>query len=122
MTDNSSQTPPQPAARGQLLPGVAGICLYMMVVAITGVFGSFRGVYPTMIALPICTLVVVGIFGLLRMRRWGWALVSAGSLLLSFMYGSMARRMSLPRLYVMSALDLCMFLYLIRAEVRDRLR
>lgn len=121
--DTHERTPSQPGAvRGQLLPGIAGICLYMMVVAITGVFGALRGVYPTMVALPVCTLIVVGVFGLLRMRRWGWALVAAGSLLLSFMYGWMARNMGLPRMWVMSLLDLCLFLYLIRAEVRDRLR
>jgi len=28
----------------------------------------------------------------------------------------------MPRLWVMAALDFCMFLYLIRAEVRERLR
>jgi hypothetical protein len=123
MTDSNSPTPSHaPVIRGQLLPGIAGICLYMLVVAITGAFGALRGVYPTMIALPICTLIVVGVFGLLRMRRWGWAIVAAGSLLLSIMYGWLARHLAVPRLWVMSALDLCMFLYLIRAEVRERLR
>jgi len=121
MSDMSSPSQ-RTAARAQLLPGVAGICLYMMVVAITGVFGALRGVYPTMVALPICTFIVIGVFGLLRMRRWGWALVAAGSLLLSFMYGWMGHRMAIQRMYVMSALDLCMFLYLVRAEVRERLR
>ena len=29
-------------------------------VALTGVFGSFRGAFPPMVALPICTLLVVG--------------------------------------------------------------
>jgi hypothetical protein len=123
MTDRNSPPPSQPAViRGQLLPGIAGICLYMLVVAITGVFGALRGVYPTMVALPICTLMVVGVFGLLRMRRWGWAMVAAGSLLLAVMYGWVARHLAVPRLWVMAGLDLCMFLYLVRAEVRERLR
>ena len=122
MTDETSRPQPRANVRGQLLPGIAGICLYMMVVALTGVFGALRGAFPPMIALPICTLLVVGIFGLLRLRRWGWAMVTAGSLLISMMYGWMARHMGMPRLWVMSALDLCMFLYLVRAEVRERLR
>jgi len=113
---------PRPNLRGQMLPGVAGICLYMLVVALTGVFGAFRGAFPPMIALPTCTLLVVGVFGLLRLRRWGWAMVTAGSLLISAMYGWMARSVAMPRLWVMAGLDFCMFLYLIRAEVRDRLR
>jgi hypothetical protein len=34
----------------------------------------------------------------------------------------MARHLGIPRMWVMAALDLCMFLYLVRAEVRERLR
>jgi len=105
-----------------MLPGIAGIALYMMVVAIVGAFGALRGVFPPMIALPVCTLIVIGVFGLLRLRRWGWALVTAGTLLFSFAYGWTARHMGMDRLWVMAALDLCMFLYLIRGEVRARLR
>ncbi|HWG16945.1 MAG TPA: hypothetical protein VN678_03735 [Acidobacteriaceae bacterium] len=105
-----------------MLPGIAAIAMYMLVVAIVGAFGSLRGTFPPMIALPICTLIVVGVFGLLRMRRWGWALVTAGSLLFAFAYSWIARRGHIPGLWVMAALDLCMFLYLIRTEVRDRLR
>jgi hypothetical protein len=104
-----------------MLPGIAGICMYMLVVALAGVFGVWRGAYPAMVVLPICTMVVVGVFGLLRLRRWGWALVTAGSLLLSGMYGWMARSMGQPRLWVMAGLDLCLFLYLVRQETRDRL-
>jgi hypothetical protein len=122
MNDQSPAQEKRPAVRGQMLPGIAGICLYMLVVSITGVFGALRGVFPTMIALPICTLIVVGVFGLLRLRRWGWAMVTAGSLLMAMMYGWMARHMGIPRMWVMAALDLCMFLYLVRAEVRERLR
>ena len=104
-----------------MLPGIAGICMYMLVVALIGVFGSMRGVFSPMVVLPVCTLIVVGVFGLLRLRRWGWALVTAGSLLLSMMYGWMAHHMPAPRLWVMAGLDFCLFLYLIRQEVRERL-
>lgn len=111
-----------PPIKVQMLPGIAAIAMYMLVVAIIGAFGALRGAFPVLIALPICTLIVIGVFGLLRMRRWGWALVTAGSLLLSFAYGWIARHAGMTRLWVMAALDLCMFLYLIRPEVRDRLR
>lgn len=113
---------PAQADKGQMLPGIAAIAMYMLVVSIVGAFGALRGVFPAMIALPICTLTAVGVFGLLRMRRWGWALVTAGSLLLAFAYGWIARHAGMTRLWVMAALDLCMFLYLIRTEVRERLR
>ena len=104
-----------------MLPGVAAIAMYMLVVAIIGAFGALRGAFPAMIVLPICTLLAIGIFGLLRMRRWGWALVTAGTLLLAVTYGWIARHGGMTRLWAMAGLDLCMFLYLIRTEVRDRL-
>jgi hypothetical protein len=119
-----SQTDNKPSGnvKGQMLPGIAGICMYMLLVALVGVFGVFRGTFPAMVVLPICTMIVVGVFGLLRLRRWGWALLTAGSLLLSTVYSWMAHHMSQPRLWVMAGLDLCLFLYLVRQETRERLR
>ena len=109
------------SVKGKMLPGIAGICIYMLVVALVGVFGALRGAYPPLVALPVCTMIAIGVFGLMRLQRWGWALVSAGSLLLSAMYGWVARNMGLPRLWVMTGLDLCFFLYLVRQETRERL-
>ena len=108
-----------------MLPGVAGICMWMLVVATVGVFGALRGVYTghsRYVVLPVCTMIVVGVFGLLRLRRWGWAVVLAGTLLLSFGYGYIARTQGTPALWVMSLLNLCFFLYLVRPEVRERMR
>jgi hypothetical protein len=114
-----------PLTRGKLLPGVAGISIYMLVVCMIGVFGVFQGRYVDrngrIAVLTVCTLVVVGVFGLLRMRRWGWALVLAGTLLLSGMYAFLSHAVHNPGMIVMAGLDLCLFLYLIRQEVRDRL-
>jgi hypothetical protein len=110
---------------GQLLPGVAGIALWMLVVAMVGVFGALRGIYvghARYVVLPVCTMIVAGVFGLLRMRRWGWAMVLAGTLLLSFGYGYMASSLKAPGFWVMALLNLCFFLYLSRTEVRERLR
>lgn len=115
----------KPVARGGLLPGVAGICMWMLVVALVGVMGAMRGVYTghaRYVVLPVCTMIVVGVFGLLRMRRWGWAMVLAGTLLLSAMYGYTARTTANPGLWVMALLNLCFFLYLSRTEVRERMR
>jgi hypothetical protein len=113
------------AVKGRLLPGIAGICLYLLVVSLIGVInvlnGTFAGVQARYTVLPVCTMLVVGVFGLLRLRRWGWALVVAGTLLLCLGYIYMARSVGQPGLYVMAGLDLCMFLYLVRTEVRERL-
>ena len=109
-----------------MLPGVAGICLYMLVVSLFGAIGVFQGRFGDragrFAVLAVCSMVLVGVFGLLRMRRWGWALVTGGTLVLSGMYAYMSHAIHNPGMLVMAALDLCMFLYLIRTEVRDRLR
>ena len=114
-----------PRMKGRLLPGVAGIAIYMLVVAMIGVFGVFQGRFVDRsgryAVLAVCTLVVIGVFGLLRMRRWGWALVLAGTLLLSAMYAFLSHAVHNPGMLVMAGLDLCLFLYLVRQEVRDRL-
>ena len=108
-----------------MLPGVAGIAMWMLVVATVGVFGAINGVYvghARYVVLPVCTMIVVGVFGLLRLKRWGWAMVLAGTLLLSFGYGFMATTLKQPGFWVMSLLNLCFFLYLSRTEVRERMR
>ena len=111
-----------------LLPGVAGVCIYMLIVAIMGVFTVVRGPgagnpSARYVVLPVCTLIVIGVFGLLRLKRWGWALVLAGTLMLmvgSYLYVGHVNHN--PAVYVMAGLDLLFFLYLARPEVRERLR
>ena len=63
------------------------ICMFLLVLtlinafaALQGKFGDGRGKYGV---LALCTLLAAGVFGLLRLRRWGWALVLAGCLTLS---------------------------------------
>lgn len=116
----------QTITKGQMLPGIAGVCLFMLAVAIIGAVGvlngQFQGPGARYAVLPICTMITVGVFGLLRMRRWGWALVMAGTLMLSLGYMYMSHAIHDGRLLVMAGLTLCFFLYLVRPEVRDRLR
>jgi len=113
-------TEPRTPAKGQMLPGIAGICMYMLVVAIVGVFGTLRGAFPAMVVLPICTMIVVGAFGLLRLRRWGWrSSQQAVSCCPRCMAGWQEH--GAPRFWVMAALDFCLFLYLVRQETRARL-
>ena len=119
-----SDVPQKPAPRASgMLPGMAMISIFMLVVALFGVFGAINGVWNQQgkyVVLPIATLLVVGVFGLLRLRRWGWAIVTAGSLLLSlgYLFGFTTTRDF--RLIVMAGFGMVFFLYLIRTEVRDR--
>jgi hypothetical protein len=114
-----------PAVKGKLLPGVAGICIFLLVLTLLNVFGALsnafgagRGKYGV---LAICTLLVVGIFGLLRMLRWGWSLVLAGCLLLGAGDFWFFQHVHATFFLIRGFFMLLFFLYLIRQEVRDRL-
>ena len=67
------------------------------------------------------TVLVVGLFGLLRMRRWGHAIVLAGCLLLSASYFYIFTRIHQGPSVVQGLFMLLFFLYLVRPEVRDRM-
>ena len=111
--------------KGKMLPGVAGIALFLLLVTLLNVFAVLRGVAGSGAGrygvLALCTLLLAGILGLLRMRRWGHAIVMAGCLLLSagcFYAFSQTHALSWM---VEGFFALVFFLYLVRPEVRDRM-
>jgi hypothetical protein len=112
----------EPVPHKGILPGMAMIAIYMLFVAMVGGFGALNGRYPggKYVILPICSLIVAGVFGFLRLRRWGWALLMGGCLVMSLWYIYMSRALHNPGLLVMGGLTLVFFLYLARPEVRDR--
>jgi len=131
MTDDLSQnealhTGPKPADKGVMLPGVAAIALYMLFMAFINAFGALRGLFRTPAAnysvLSVCTLLAVGVFGLLRMRRWGWALVLGGTIFLALGDGFFFKLTHTGFFAVRALLEMVFFLYLVRPEVRDRMR
>ncbi len=109
-----------------MLPGIAGIAMFLLLVTMINVFAVLRGVAGSGAAkygiLALCTLLAAGIFGLLRMRRWGHAIVLAGCLLLSIGYFYVFTRTHLFPFIVEGFFALLFFLYLVRPEVRDRMR
>jgi hypothetical protein len=111
--------------RAGMLPGIAGIGMFMLLVSMIGAFGALRGVYAgaaRYVVLGMCTMVMVGVFGLLRLRRWGWALVVGGCLMMSLGYVYASHVTHNPALLVMAGFTLVFFLYLSRTEVRERLK
>jgi hypothetical protein len=111
--------------RAGMLPGIAGIGMFMLLVSMIGAIGALRGVYAgagRYVVLAICTMVIVGVFGLLRLRRWGWALVVGGCLMMSLGYAYVSHATHNPALLVMAGFTLVFFLYLSRTEVRERLK
>ena len=101
------------AVKGMLLPGVAGIAMFLMLLALLNTFAALKGVYGAgggrYGVLAVCTLLVVGVFGLLRMRRWGWAIVTAGALLLSVGYLFVYARTHQAPMIVQALFGACFF-------------
>ncbi len=113
-------------AKGVLLPGVAGIALFLLLLALLNTFAALKGVYGVgggrYGVLAVSTLLVVGVFGLLRMTRWGWAIATSGALLLAAGYLFLFARTHAVPLLVQGLFGMVFFLYLVRPEVRERLR
>jgi hypothetical protein len=112
--------------RKGMLPGMALIGMYLLVLAMLNAFAAMRGTFGQSAAkysiLGVCTLLVVGVFGMLRLLRWGWALVTAGCLLMAAGYFYGFHRTHIPPYIVNGLFALVFFLYLSRTEVRERLR
>ena len=115
---------PAGEARG-MLPGMAVIGMYLLVFSMLNAFAAMRNVFGNgsvkYSIFTVCSLMLAGIFGMLRLRRWGWAIVCAGCVLMAagYFYGFHAAH-HLP--YIIQGLfALVFFLYLSRPEVRERL-
>ncbi len=110
---------------GQMLPGIAGICMFLIFMTMINVYAGLKGAYGGGVAkygiLALCTLVAAGIFGLLRLRKWGWSLVIAGCLLLAAGDFFFYTKAHVPFFLVRGLFALIFFLYLARQEVRERL-
>jgi hypothetical protein len=113
-----------PSPSTGMLPGMAAIGMYVLFVSMFTAFKMIgtkampAGVRYSI--LSICTLVVIGTFGMLRLRRWGWALVTGGCL-----FGAVANFFAFHTTHIGAYLvqglfALIFFLYLSRTEVRDR--
>jgi hypothetical protein len=114
------------ARAGGMLPGIAGISMFMIFMTILNAFAALRGTFgangPKYSVLAVCTLLAVGVFGLLRLKKWGWAIVTAGCLLLSSGDFYFFEKTKTGFFLIRALLVLVFFLYLVRGSVRDRLR
>jgi uncharacterized membrane protein (UPF0136 family) len=111
-----------PAAKSAgLLPGMAVICLWMLALCGLGLVGVITHHLPPSVMI-ICAIFAVAANGLLKLRRWGWALTLAAAFL-SLTYGVyvLFRFHQLP-MVVMVMVNLVFFLYLVRPEVLERVK
>jgi hypothetical protein len=130
MTDETKlePAPPRlidPALKGKMLPGIAGIAMFLLLMTLLNVFAALsnkfgNGVYKLGI-LALCTILVAGLLGLLKMRRWGHAIVLAGCALLAASYFYLFSRLHQSPFIIQGCFMLVFFLYLVRPEVRDRM-
>jgi len=110
-------TPPAP----RMLPGIAAIGLWMFVLSLLGLLGVIRHALPPGV-LVFCAIFALAGHGLMRLRRWGWAM-TLGAVLLSATYGIWVMvKLHQLSMFVMVAINLILFLYLVRPEVRERLK
>lgn len=112
---------PAPRRERLPLPGLAAIALYLVALAVVIVFGAVNGHYPPFLLL-LSALFFAASAGLVMLFRWAWALCLAAVFLLSgynlWIYSSQ----HLSPALVQGLLNLLFFLYLVRNEVRCKLR
>jgi hypothetical protein len=103
------------------LPGLAAIALYLLLLAVVIIVGVVGGHYPRVfVVLPVFLFAACG--GLLMLFRWAWALALATVLMLSCYNLWIFARMHVGPALVQGLLNLVFFLYLVRTEVREKLR
>ena len=114
-------SPPQPKLQLVPLPGLIAIALYLLLLSVVIVVGAVGGHYPKLfLLLPVFLLAASG--GLLMLLRWAWAMALAAVVLLSGYNLWLFARLHLAPSIIQGLLNLVFFLYLIRTEVREKLR
>lgn len=103
------------------LPGIAAICFYLLLLAGVIILGVAGGHYPALFLL-LATAFLTSSAGLFLLLRWAWAAALAAVFLLAcYHLWIFGMQRAAPEL-VQGLLNLFFFLYLIRPEVRDKLR
>jgi len=104
------------------LPGLAAISLYLLVLAGVIILGVVSGGHYPPLFLIFAAVFIAASGGLLMLFRWAWALALAAVFLLVaynlWIFSSLHQGAAL----VQGLLNLVFFLYLIRPEVREKLR
>lgn len=103
------------------LPGLAAVSLYMMVLAGINILGVAAGQRPWAFLIFSALFFAAGC-GLLLALRWAWSLTLAAVVLLAgLFFWKFAASHDFPYV-IQGLLNLVFFLYLLRTEVRERLR
>lgn len=123
-TNNEGPKTPAQTMRPDLLrfPGLALICLYLLVLSGVIILGVVVGHHYPPLFLLFAACFISASAGLLMMFRWAWALALAAVVLLVvynlWIFWSLHQGPAL----VQGLFNLVFFLYLVRPEIRERLR
>ncbi len=103
------------------LPGLVATSIYMLLLAFIVILGVARGHFP-----PIClvfpVLFIAAGLGLLKFFRWAWTLTLAAVAMLAGLFiWNYTTQHQLESL-MQGLVNLIIFLYLVRTDIRDRLR
>jgi hypothetical protein len=119
--------PPQQAesAGPRMLPGMAMIAIFMLFIALANsvnviVHRDVTRASAMYAILFVSTAIVLGVFGFLRLRRWGWALLLGGCFFYSLGNVTLFVQTHQPGYLLPAAFAMVFFLYLVRTEIRDR--
>jgi uncharacterized membrane protein (DUF2068 family) len=118
MTD---QITPQ---KSGLLPGIIAIAAFMLLMSVASFYSGMRFAFgkQRIIVFAFTVLFAAAGLGLLRLKRWGWAMSLAAAFLAMSIYVWFFLHGHQPQQLVMAAANLVFFLYLMRDDVRMRLR
>ena len=112
---------PSPRRIALPLPALAAIALYLVVRAAVWIFAVAEG-HASLLYLFFSAAFLTAALGLLLLLRWAWAMTVAAVLLMACLFFSrLGTGQSLSNI-VQGLLNLVFFLYLIRTEVREKLR
>lgn len=108
-------------AKREQLPGLIAIAFYLLLLSVVVVIGVMGGHYPPiLIVLPVLFLAACA--GLLMLLRWAWAMTMAAVLLLGAYNLWIFTRLHAGAALIQGLLNLVFFFYLVRPEVREKLR
>jgi hypothetical protein len=104
------------------LPGLAAIGLYLLALAGVIILGVVGGRHYPPLFLLLAAAFIAASAGLLMLFRWAWALALAAVFLLAiYNLWIFTSQHQMPAL-VQGLLNLVFFLYMVRTEVRSKLR
>jgi hypothetical protein len=103
------------------LPGLVAISLYLILLAGLNVVSVVHH-HAGPLLLVLSPLFIAGALGLLLLLRWAWALAVAGMAFLSAMYLWGFATQHASSSLVQGCLNLVFFFYLVRTEVREKLK